>query len=262
MSRVSSLAKSLRELRLDHQDMLERKSMFDHDVHRAINALTKLDDLSKKSNSQQVRTLNPPPSPPESIPIPEESECEKKEEESNDTQSDRPSWAKKAYRKIALLTHPDKIMQDQSTTDAQKDRLLVLYREATNAYQEGKYDLLAEIAAELDIDLDLPEIEREIALEKKIKSLRDEMQSVMKSVSWVWGNSFGDIDLRVRVLKRCCQIIKMNAPDDLTLVSIVRELESQPEFDIVDRLGAVRRIKSGGDRRKVGTRPERLIKRG
>ena len=44
------------------------------------------------------------------------------------------------------------------------------------------------------------------------------------------------------------------------LNEIIKELESMPDFDIIDRLGNIRRIKSGAERRKVGTRPEKRIR--
>lgn len=262
MSRVSSLAKSLRELRLEHQEILEKKSMFDHDVNRALNALAKFDSIVKKSNTQEIRsaakddTQSFPPPPSE-----ESSEEVAESQESEQSQKDIPGWAKKTYRKIVLKTHPDKVMQDVTTTDAQKDRLILLYREATESYQNSKYDTLAEVAAELDIEVEIPDQEMERALETKIKSLREEMKKIMKSVSWVWGTSFGDIELRIRVLVKCCELTKVMCPDRQILESIVRELESQPEFEIIDKLGSVRRIRAGVDRRKVGTRPEKLIKR-
>ena len=52
----------------------------------------------------------------------------------------------------------------------------------------------------------------------------------------------------------------ISKPDDKTLADIVKELESNPDFDVVDRLGNVKRIKSGAERRKVGTRPEKRIR--
>ena len=260
MSRVSSLAKSLRELRFEHQETLEKKSMFDHDVNRAVNALSKYNSIVKKSNAPEIRQTSS--EVPPTIPIPEEHSDDLHEsKEEKESQSNVPAWVKKTYRKIALKTHPDKVMQDLETTDAQKDRLILLYREATEAYQCGNHETISEIAAELDLEVEIPDEEMERALETKIKSIREEIKKIMRSVSWVWGTSFGDIDLRVRVLARCCEISNIVCPDRGTLESIVRELESQPEFEIIDKLGSVRRIKAGVERRKVGTRPEKMIKR-
>jgi hypothetical protein len=83
---------------------------------------------------------------------------------------------------------------------------------------------------------------------------------MQKTLSWHWGISFGDLLKRVLVLKGCCKVMGIPTPDDSVLEEIVRELESQPDFDIVDRLGRVRRIKSGVERRKTGTRPVKRIR--
>lgn len=63
--------------------------------------------------------------------------------------------------------------------------------------------------------------------------------------------------------KKICSVLtlhNLNAGVVGALTEIVRELESMPDFDIVDRLGRVRRIKSGVERRKAGDRPVKRIR--
>lgn len=259
MSRTSTLARVLRELKDERDEVTERKSVYDHDANRAVVALSRFSKILEKANSPDNRRSAPNENQdvPPSIP-PEDSEDD---ESGPEVEADPiPPWAKKAYRLIALRTHPDKISSDDSITDAMRDRLVGIYREATTAYQEKNCEILAEIAAELEIEVEIPAAELERALESKIRSIREEMANIQKTLSWHWGISFGDLQKRVLVLKGCCRIMKLPFPDDSVLEEIVRELESQPDFDIVDRLGRVRRIKSGVERRKVGTRPVKRIR--
>jgi hypothetical protein len=256
VSRAAALAKRLRDLKLEHVEISERKSVYDYDANRAVAALARFDKIVKKESSPDARRGVEPTAdstPPPSMPIPDDSP----EQESNDV---KPSWAKKAYRQIALKTHPDKITNSLELSDSQKDRLLDLYREATVAYQSGNYESLAEVAAELDVEVEIPAEMLEKALESKLSSIRQEMLAMTKTISWAWGISFGDVPKRVIILKSCCLVMGISKPDDKTLEDIVKELESNPDFDVVDRLGNVKRIKSGAERRKVGTRPEKRIR--
>jgi hypothetical protein len=260
VSRAVALAQYLRTLKDERDEVAEKKAIHDHDANRAVNALlrfhlvvekeskpdSRLSTGSEDQDKQQGETPPASESEPDAV----------KEEESPNV----PPWAKKAFRAIALRTHPDKVNADQSFTDSQRDRLVALYSEASSAFHAGRYETLAEIAAELDIEIDISASDMESALERKIASLRSDISGMQKTLSWHWGISFGDLLKRVLVLKGCCKVMGIPTPDDSVLEEIVRELESQPDFDIVDRLGRVRRIKSGVERRKTGTRPVKRIR--
>ena len=258
MSRAKALARVLRDLREDHEHLLEKKSAYDHDVNRAILALGKFHTAVISSNAPDIRKgqqqspLRESPSQTEQPPP--------SQEESDEISAQHPGWAKKAYRAIVLTTHPDKVDHDPNISDAQRDRLILLYQQAAAAWSGGDYQVLAEIAAELDIETGMPLEELERALESKIASLREESQRLQRSVSWTWGVSFGNIPLRIQVLCRCCQLMQIPTPEESVLIEIIRELESQVEFDITDRLGRVKRMRAGADRRRIGQRPERRIR--
>jgi len=263
MSRASTLAKVLRDLKCERDEVAERKSVYDHDTNRAVVAIASFTKIVERESLPDNRRTAPPPSSSqkESSSPPPPPPVEDEESGSQSGEADiTPGWAKKAYRLIALRTHPDKISSDPSLSDSQRDRLVSLYREATSAYHEKNYESLAEVAAELEIEVDIPVTELERALESKIKSVRTEIMNTQKTLSWHWGISFGDTPKRVQVLKACCRVMKVPTPEDAVLEDIVRKLESEPDFDIVDRLGRVKRIKSGVERRKVGERPVKRIR--
>lgn len=261
MSRASTLARVLRELKDERDEVLERKAAYDHDTNRAVLAISRFNKIVEKESKPDERKSKPQElsESPQQPPPPSHELQESEETEAND-EDPTPGWAKKAYRLIALRTHPDKINADDSLTDSQRDHLVGLYREANNAYHSKNYSALAEIAAELEINVDLPLDEFERALESKIRSIREEIAATQKTISWQWGISFGDMQKRVHILRLCCSIMKTETPEESILIDIVKELESQPDFDIIDRLGRVRRIKLGVERRKMGARPEKRIK--
>jgi len=264
VSRANALARVLRDLREDHDHLLEKKSAYDHDTNRAILALGKFHSALVSSSAPDIRKGASPGTTGTGRSRGEEeaapSEESGAEDESEETTAQHPGWAKKAYRAIVLRTHPDRVDNDPDISDAQRDRLILLYQQAVKAWSEGDYQALAEIAAELDIETGMPPDELERALESKIASLREESQRLQKSVSWTWGTSFGNTPLRVQVLRRCCQLMSIPTPEESALLEIIRELESQAEFDITDRLGRVRRMRAGADRRRIGQRPERRIR--
>lgn len=238
--------------------LLEKKSTYDHDANRAVTALARFNQVVVQESSPDIRRgLSPDESKSPESESQVELPAEKLEEEFGDA---APAWVRKAFRQIALKTHPDKVNNDPKITDEQRERLIDLYREASSAYQEGKYETIAEIAAELDIEIEVPVADLERALESKISSIRKELDGMTKTLSWAWGTSFGDVSRRVLILRRMAEVMNVTVPDEQTLKDIILELESMPDFDIVDRLGRVRRIKSGAERRKVGTRPEKRIR--
>jgi len=259
MSRATALAQRLRELKVERDEIADRKSAYDHDSKRAVAALARFHKLIEKEATPDNRRVTPtienetPQKPAEQ----EQTQIPETEEKENEKV---PGWAKKAFRAIALLTHPDKVNNDANISDVQRDRLVALYREASDAFHNSKYEIVAEIAAELEIAVEIPHSEMEGAFERKIASVKLEITSMQKTVSWVWGTSFGEKEIRLKVLKQMCQIMAIPTPSNHVLNEIIHELESQSEFDIIDRLGNVRRIKSGAERRKVGTRPEKRIR--
>ena len=260
MSRATALAQRLRELKLERDELFEKKSSYDHDTSRAVAALEKFTKIIKSANSPDNRRQ-----PTIETTQPENIENSKKEEEIIEeiekiTSGKVPPWAKKAFRAIALLTHPDKVNNDPNISDAQRDRLVSIYREASEAFHNAQYEIVAEIAAELEIQIEIPVDEMELAFERKIAGIKHQIVSMQKTISWVWGTSFGEREIRIKILRQISKIIGVETPDENALNEIIKELESMPDFDIIDRLGNIRRIKSGAERRKVGTRPEKRIR--
>jgi len=109
------------------------------------------------------------------------------------TKSSAPEWAKKVFRKIAMIIHPDK------TSNPQKDSKLFL--KATESFESGDYEALLSIAVDLGVSLDMETPALGIMLQKKIDALKVDVSELETSLPWVWGESFGLHEVRVPLLK-------------------------------------------------------------
>ena len=105
---------------------------------------------------------------------------------------------KKLYRKIAVITHPDKInkINDQSL----KNKLTLLFKKADKYYKKNMLLNLILIANELNINShqeifkimeilcdNLSTINK--YFDKEITNLETEISNVKKAVAWIWGSA-------------------------------------------------------------------------
>jgi hypothetical protein len=106
-----------------------------------------------------------------------------------------PSWVKKAFRKIALKTHPDKLKDQENAQEMQE-----LYSQANSAITEENYDLLLEICQILSIENDIdPKVELGYNL-KRQESIKGDLKKVTESLPWIWCEAYDDLPLRKKIL--------------------------------------------------------------
>ena len=155
------------------------------------------------------------------------------------------------YRKIAFATHPDRQgVLDNSAADAERNE--DLFKRAMAAHNNKDKSELIEIALELGIDplamgytpTDLKKIYDE--LEKKIKSQITEIEN---SYAWVWGESEGNIALRINLLDNYLRRTGHPPVDKDILRDIIQHHESDADKTV-----------HPARTRKVGTRPKKLIR--
>lgn len=114
-----------------------------------------------------------------------------REAEQEDEKEVIPPWAKKLYKKIALVSHPDKTF-----SDPRKDKLSKVFSESARAMAAGDYEKLLGYALDLDLDITSDGIDTTPLLKKRITDIKQEISSIEKSMEWLWGESMGLPDIR------------------------------------------------------------------
>ena len=109
--------------------------------------------------------------------------------------SDAPDWARKLFKKIALMTHPDRISDDHLRESMQKN-----FMRANRALEDGKMDDLLGVAIELNVDAGLDDEALIPLLKAKIESCRKSIQEIESTPEWIWGESLGMRAQRVALL--------------------------------------------------------------
>jgi len=104
------------------------------------------------------------------------------EEIKTESTEEKPEEIKKIWKSIAALTHPDKTKDDPEKT--------LLYKKALDAYNNGSYDEIYRIAAQLGISIPEEATENSInSLESISKNLEEKIKSTEGSVLWLWGKT-------------------------------------------------------------------------
>ena len=141
-------------------------------------------------------------------------------------------WAKKVYRQIVMVTHPDKT--DNIQSNHLKEQLTEQYRITQNAYQKEIYSDLIMVAFDLNIGLPNNVISEEIEPNslKKINKIK----ATKKLIGWQW--------FHVPEAQRDAELKKI-------LTAYGFEFSEKEVSDVIK----IKRIK-----RKVGTRPKNIRK--
>ena len=92
-------------------------------------------------------------------------------------ESTNPKSFKSLYRKIAFETHPDK---------GHNKKRVELFNEAKEAYSNGSWFNLVEIAISLGITLPSPTKQQLESLSSEVKEVNSKITTIKNSVSWTW----------------------------------------------------------------------------
>lgn len=160
----------------------------------------------------------------------------------------KPNPTRTLYRKIAFATHPDR--QGKDSEAAQKNE--ELFKRATTANDESDMSELIMIAHDLDIDL-LSLGFTEAMLRKIYKNLEEKTTKEIKKIEgcygWAWGESKGNIQLRVNILDAYLRQTGHPIVERSILNDIVEHHESDADKTV-----------ASGRTRKTGQRPKKLIR--
>ena len=146
------------------------------------------------------------------------------------------------FRKITLVTHPDRL-QNLNLDPIQIIEREKLYHRAVTAIEDQDAASLLEIADFLNLDFDDVELAQHLpALDAALKKMSEELGRAQGEFAWIWGESFGDIDRRVKLLILVCQRYEWKPPVRSSLEKLILKIESDP---------------SRAPFRPVGTKPPR-----
>tara|TARA_Y100000310_G_C20700775_1_gene829660 strand:- start:7043 stop:7729 length:687 start_codon:yes stop_codon:yes gene_type:complete len=115
--------------------------------------------------------------------VPEEDD----EDDTIDEKDEKPSWAKKLFRKIATITHPDKIPENLS--DDVKDQFLNYYKTAVESYESESFLDLLDIGNSLGVDLQKLEKIDLCEMKLEIRSMEKDISDLQSSFYWIWWHS-------------------------------------------------------------------------
>lgn len=133
--------------------------------------------------------------------------------------SSLPPWARKLFKKIALMTHPDRVSDKGLQEQFQR-----IFLRAAQAFEKGNLDDLIGVAVELNLDAGIEQQALIPRLESKIKKTKEEISGIEKTPEWVWGEALGIINVRVMILEKVLQKKGFSlSKDDIAAIIFERE---------------------------------------
>jgi hypothetical protein len=109
---------------------------------------------------------------------------------------------KKIYRKIVTDTHPDKLV-NAKISEKEHSKKNEAYIRATVAFNKKDEDALIEIAVDLELEIDLPDVQIAKSLRSRGGKLEDQIAKIKSSPEWYWAHS--DENRRLQIIKEICQ---------------------------------------------------------
>ena len=155
------------------------------------------------------------------------------------------------YRKIALETHPDRqgvLNRDSATAEKNEE----LFKRAQMAHSDDDIAELLMIAHEIDLSpldfgMSMGEIRKVYAGIEK--SISQEIKQIENSYIWIWGESVGNIPMRINLLDAYLRQTGHPPVDQSLLRDIIEHHETKPDITV-----------NPGRQRKTGKRPKKLIR--
>jgi len=235
--RLTSQARKLQTAQQDLDDHQLIAGVYEQDFQRVIriaagNIRTKHDPEVLQKNIEEAKAKAASEENPEDLD----------DSETNPT-------LKNLHRRIALLTHPDRLVSE--TSAAEKERKEALFKRAAKAYDDQDLCELVLIASELKIAVeDFVDAQTlMMAYDEKISAIQKKVKNIKESYVWIWGESHGNLDMRVRLLDIYLQQTGHAKVDEQILRDIIMHHEEPTDVRNI----SVRQ-------REAGTRPKRLIR--
>jgi hypothetical protein len=166
-----------------------------------------------------------------------------------------PDWMKKAFKSIALKTHPDKVLHRNDISDIEKEELVKKYSEAAKAMSVLSGVSIIEIAQSLNIDLDLNPKQQILMIENKLEKIKKEVEKYQQMISWSWGENEGNLDVRSNLFLHVLNHLKMQPIEISQIKKMIEKFENGDK--LVEKINRRDKILN----RRVGQRPAPGISR-
>ena len=158
---------------------------------------------------------------------------------------------KSIFRKIVLLTHPDKVQHMVGLTNEERHDRFQIYQQACHAFDLMLMDDLIELAVYLGIDVDIP-IEVKInKIQSQIKKAEGELSNINSAVEWQWGINFGNQPIRARILTAVCSEMGVTKLEEEHVLAFIAR------YDATATRSTRRKIGQRPSPRKTGQRPKK-----
>ena len=181
-------------------------------------------DISQNFDADFKKKQSPPPSNDEKEKASERAEEDVRKEIEN-TAVAAPSWMKRVYKQIAMETHPDKVDQRDDLSIFEQAQRVGQFGKARKALVDQDGSTLLQIAEELSIDADIDVSMKIDMMNSKISSLQEKVKKIYRSPPWIWGESYGNPSIRIKLLEGYCRILKYQVPDKEFLINFVKSLD-------------------------------------
>ena len=166
--------------------------------------------------------------PPPNAPSPEDKTKEVEEEvrkEIENTANSADPWMKRVYKQIAMETHPDKVnMRDDLSIFEQAQRV-GMFSKARKALVDQDGPTLLQLAEELSLNAEVDPGMKINMLNSKISTLSVEVKKIYRTPSWIWGESYGNQNIRLKLLEGYCRILKYQVPSREFLSNFITSVD-------------------------------------
>tara|TARA_R100001163_G_C5046460_1_gene183704 strand:- start:730 stop:1464 length:735 start_codon:yes stop_codon:yes gene_type:complete len=98
-----------------------------------------------------------------------------------------PDWVKPVFRKVVMVTHPDKLPEKLS--EQIREKMIDVYRDSKIALESSEYVDLVILADDIDVSLPESKILESKIFDKKNSELNSSIKNLKTSIYWVWANS-------------------------------------------------------------------------
>tara|TARA_Y100000034_G_C6895905_1_gene413017 strand:+ start:1773 stop:2609 length:837 start_codon:yes stop_codon:yes gene_type:complete len=165
-----------------------------------------------------------------------------------------PAWMKKLFKAIAIKTHPDKIDNREDLSEIEKAELTNYYKQASSAMDLNDEMALLEIAVLLEIDPLITDKEQAQIISKEIDDIKKEIKRIQNLVAWLWGENFGNIEVRTNLLIYLRDQLKLPKVDGDLILKYITAFEAGEDLSQFKQ-HSERQKSNRAKIRKIGERP-------